>query len=209
MQPHWRKSSPGDRQSPNPERNFLHLQRQDCVRQTLDRPRRTLESAATHLTGIDLTPNPLDPLPAPAPAKFPSAAGQPADTAPVAPVGQGAPADHGIAVKNCDLPKLPAPEIDSEGKSSKIARESLVLGAGLGRSFLYGMASLPQRAPEIGASVAIGATLSTISKAGELRRRSYSGSRCIFHQQIYRQCHQRHRSLAQVWRSCFRHLAQQ
>lgn len=56
----------------------------------------------------------------------------------------------------------------SESKGTKVAREGAVLSLGLGRSVLYGMASLPQRLPEIGASMAIGAALSTLSKAGGL-----------------------------------------
>jgi hypothetical protein len=38
---------------------------------------------------------------------------------------------------------------DTEGKTSKIAREAIVLGGGLARSTLYGMASLPERVPEL------------------------------------------------------------
>jgi hypothetical protein len=57
---------------------------------------------------------------------------------------------------------------DDESKISKVLREGVVLGGGLGRSVLYGMASLPQRLPEIGASMAIGAALSTLSKTGSL-----------------------------------------
>jgi len=60
------------------------------------------------------------------------------------------------------------PNDTTESEASKIAREGLVMGGALGRSFLYGMASLPQRIPEIGASLAIGAALSTLSKAGSM-----------------------------------------
>jgi hypothetical protein len=62
----------------------------------------------------------------------------------------------------------PTPDDTSESKTSKVLRESLVLGGGLGRSVVYGLASLPQRLPEIGASMAIGAALSTLSKVGGL-----------------------------------------
>jgi len=78
---------------------------------------------------------------------------------------QSKPAQDTTRSAQSELPK-PAAGNDNEPEYDKIGREALVLGAGLGRSIIYGMASLPSRAPEIGASVAIGATLSTISKTG-------------------------------------------
>jgi hypothetical protein len=65
-------------------------------------------------------------------------------------------------------PKNTDQSSETESKWNKVGRETVVIGGGLGKSFLYGMASLPERVPQIASSVAIGASLSTISKAGEL-----------------------------------------
>jgi hypothetical protein len=59
-------------------------------------------------------------------------------------------------------------ENNGDNTAYKLGREAAVIGGGVGKSFLYGMASLPSRYKEIGESVAIGASLSTLSKAGEL-----------------------------------------
>jgi hypothetical protein len=75
---------------------------------------------------------------------------------------KGAAHGAGAQDKIADRPVYDA----DESKITKVAREGLVLGAGLGRSMLYGMANLPQRLPEIGTSMAIGASLSVISKTG-------------------------------------------
>lgn len=51
--------------------------------------------------------------------------------------------------------------------SSKVGRELLVVGGGVGESFLYGIANVHRRLPEIGTSMAIGAGLSAITKSGQ------------------------------------------
>jgi hypothetical protein len=67
------------------------------------------------------------------------------------------------------LPPKPTaqPEVDSESTAKKVGRETAVLGLGLGRSVLYGMASLPSRAGDLATSVGIGASLSTLAKTSE------------------------------------------
>ena len=57
---------------------------------------------------------------------------------------------------------------DNEPTYKKVLREGEVVGGGVGRSFLYGIANLPDKLPEIGSSIAIGAGLSAISKSGDL-----------------------------------------
>lgn len=110
----------------------------------------TTPSAPNQLTWIELFPKgaPISDVPQPTPVP-PKAADNPA------PVLQKAPSDR--PVNNTD-----------ESKAIKIAREGLVLGGGLSRSMLYGLANLPQKLPEIGTSMAIGAALNVLSKSGTM-----------------------------------------
>jgi hypothetical protein len=55
-----------------------------------------------------------------------------------------------------------------ETAATKIGREALVIGGGVGESFFYGIANLPSHLPQIGSSIMIGGTLSAITKAGKL-----------------------------------------
>lgn len=55
-----------------------------------------------------------------------------------------------------------------ETTATKIARESLVIGGGVGQSFFYGIANLPDHLPQIGSSIVIGGTLAAMTKTGKL-----------------------------------------
>lgn len=60
------------------------------------------------------------------------------------------------------------PDPNTETTASKIAREAMVIGGGVGQSFFYGVANLPEHLPQIASSVVIGGTLAAMSKAGKL-----------------------------------------
>ena len=57
---------------------------------------------------------------------------------------------------------------EQETVATKISREALVIGGGVGQSFFYGIANLPAHIPQIASSVAIGGTLAALSKTGRL-----------------------------------------
>ncbi|MBX9723083.1 MAG: hypothetical protein K2X81_16900, partial [Candidatus Obscuribacterales bacterium] len=51
---------------------------------------------------------------------------------------------------------------------SKTIREGAVIGGGVGESFFYGVANLPDHLPAIGTSIIIGGTLAAMTKTGKL-----------------------------------------
>ncbi len=55
-----------------------------------------------------------------------------------------------------------------ENFSTKLKREAFVIGGGVGQSFFYGIANLPDHIPQIASSIVIGGTLAAMSKAGKL-----------------------------------------
>ena len=55
-----------------------------------------------------------------------------------------------------------------ETNATKIYRESLVIGGGVGQSFFYGIANLPEHLPQIGSGIVIGGTLAAMTKTGKL-----------------------------------------
>ncbi len=62
----------------------------------------------------------------------------------------------------------PKEETTSDPLVNKLTREAIVIGGGIGEGIFYGMANLPEKLPQIGTSVAIGAALSALSKTGKL-----------------------------------------
>lgn len=71
-------------------------------------------------------------------------------------------------------PSLPPPgdvlknNPNIETTASKIGREALVIGGGVGQSFFYGIANLPDHLPQIGSGIVIGGTLAAMTKTGKL-----------------------------------------
>lgn len=67
-------------------------------------------------------------------------------------------------------PKLPdlSTKPEAESVATKLSREALVIGGGVGQSFFYGVANLPEHLPQIGTSIVLGGTLAAMSKSGKL-----------------------------------------
>ncbi|HEY9714819.1 MAG TPA: hypothetical protein V6C72_15230 [Chroococcales cyanobacterium] len=76
--------------------------------------------------------------------------------------------------RNFSLPDASQPPPNPGGGDTKgstadsLGREAVVLGGGVGKAFVYGLANLPEKLPQIGTSIAIGAGLSAIAKSGQL-----------------------------------------
>lgn len=85
------------------------------------------------------------------------------------PRGPGDQVDPNCPCKKRDRPPAGefGPITDDDPLRSKLWRETIVVGGGIGESFLYGTANLHKRLPEIGTSMAIGAGLSAITKSGK------------------------------------------
>lgn len=98
------------------------------------------------------------------------------------PWGNGLPGDHPsipLPPPGDNRPVPPVPGLPNPGDvlhsnpametySSKIGREALVLGGGVGQSFFYGIANLPDHIPQITSGVLIGGTLGAIAKQGKI-----------------------------------------
>lgn len=101
----------------------------------------------------------------PGPWKIPPV-GPPKDTTPVPLPVPGTPGP--------DKPPLPDPgdvlknNPGNETTATKLTREALVIGGGVGQSFFYGIANLPEHIPQIASSIVIGGTLAAMSKTGKL-----------------------------------------
>ncbi len=71
-------------------------------------------------------------------------------------------------------PVLPNPgdvlktDPNSETYASKISREAMMIGGGIGLSVFDGIANLPEHIPQIASSIVIGGTLAAMSKTGRL-----------------------------------------
>lgn len=118
-------------------------------------------------SAFDTSSTPISFQDRPSPWRIPPS-GPPKDTTPnPSPFPQ--PPDKGTP----DVP-LPKPgdvlkgNPNCETTASKLKREAFVIGGGVGQSFFYGIANLPDHMPQIASSIVIGGTLAAMSKAGKL-----------------------------------------
>jgi hypothetical protein len=125
------------------------------------------DALSTMQTGsYDMHPTlPTDLFEKPSPWKIPSGGAAPNDT-PQVPLPPTLP--------GTDIPQGPKPgdvlkhnPLD-ETFATKLSREAFVIGGGVGQSFFYGIANLPDHMPQIASSIVMGGTLAAMTKAGKL-----------------------------------------